>query len=102
MFLRPGWSVELAHKLQKPHTEKVAQSPLPHPIPMLLMPCLVTNSFGITHILASAIVSQEVSNLGSFGYKMKWVLPFSLSVIYPDGSLVRRCLGAGSGWLAQG
>lgn len=51
---------------------------------MLLIPCLVANSFGITHILATAVVSQEVGNLGSFGYKAKWILSFCLSVLCPE------------------
>lgn len=70
--------------LSKPGNLKLAQSSLPNPIPMLLIPCLVASSFGITHILASAVVSQEVGNLGFFGYIVKWILSFSLSVLCPE------------------
>lgn len=88
--------------LSKPGNLKLAQSPLPNPIPMLLMPCLVAGSFGITHFLASAVVSQEIGNLGSFGYRVKWILPFpSLSSVQSSFSLVRRCPGAGH-WACLG
>lgn len=63
---------------------KLAQNPLPHPVPMLLISCLVASArFGIARIIASVVVSQEVGSLDSSGYQMKWIFLFSLSVLCP-------------------
>lgn len=70
-LLRPGWGAGLACKLQKPRglasQTREPRSPFPIPIPVPSAPCLVASSSGITHVLASAAVSQEVANLSSLG-----------------------------------
>lgn len=43
------------------------RSPFPIPIAVPSAPCLVASGSGITHVLASAAVSQEVANLSSLG-----------------------------------